>query len=71
MSSNIPPSKKRTSGAGRKKLDPGLHTVKKTISLPPTTYENLMAVGGGKLSHGVQLVADFYFDNEKLTKGKP
>lgn len=68
--SNKPPSK-RAPGAGRKKIDPDLHTLKKTISLPAATYENLMAVGDGKLSHGVQIVADFYLENTKLTKRKP
>lgn len=70
MFSNIPPSKKRASGAGRKKLDPELHTLKKTISLQPSTHDNLLIVGDGKLSRGVQVVTDFYLENNKLTKRK-
>ena len=62
--SSKPPSKKRAPGAGRKKLDPELHTVKKTISLPPATHDSLLIVGGGKLSRGVQTVTDFYLENE-------
>lgn len=57
-------------GRGRKKIDPDLHAVKKTISLQPATHDSLLIVGNGKLSHGVQIVTDFYLENNKLTKRK-
>jgi len=57
-------------GRGRKKIDPDLHAVKKTISLQPSTHESLLIVGDGKLSHGVQIVTDFYLENNKLIKRK-
>jgi hypothetical protein len=69
--SSKPESRKRAPGAGRKKIAPDLHTLKKTISLQPTTHDSLLVVGGGKLSKGVQIVTDFYLENKKLTKGKP
>jgi|GEM_PF-6994886 len=64
------PLTKRNPGAGRKKLDPNLHAVKKTISLKPETNDSLLIVGEGKLSRGVQVVTDFYLENTKLTKRK-
>jgi hypothetical protein len=62
---------KRAPGAGRKKIDPELHTLKKTISLQPSTHDTLLTVGDGKLSRGIQIVADFYLENNKLPKRKP
>ena len=68
--SSKPEPKKRAPGAGRKKIDPELHTVKKTISLKPETHDSLVLVGGGQLSRGVQVVTDFYVENNELTKRK-
>ncbi len=70
--SSKPESKKRAPGAGRKKIDPDLHTLKKTISLQPSTHDNLLIVGEGKLSRGVQVVTDFYLQKMKSNqKEKP
>ena len=64
-------SRKRAPGGGRKPTDPDTHIIKKSISLKPETHENLLQIGEGKLSRGVQTVTDFYLKNTKLTKGKP
>jgi hypothetical protein len=58
--------RKRAPGGGRKPTDPASHTVKKSVSLLPATYEHLMQVGGNELSKGVRFVTEFH--QETLAK---
>lgn len=58
--SESPKPKKRAPGGGRKPTDPASHTIKKSVSLLPETYDHLMQVGGNELSKGVRIVTEFH-----------